>query len=76
MDRWKQLGNHLIKSNSMSIYLVKVQTDIPYPYELEYRVEANSFPTALVRGCRMFKKEERVKGKRINTVRASATKLI
>lgn len=57
-------------------YTVKVSTDIPYPYELEYRVNAGSFGGAMMKGINLFKKEERVKGKRVKTMRSSATKLI
>ena len=59
----------------MTTYLVRVSTDIPYPWEQEYRITATSFPTAMVRGCRLFKKEERIKGRRISRLIASATKL-
>lgn len=57
-------------------YLVKLTADIPYPFDLEYRIEASSFALALSRGARKFKVEERIKGKRLNRIIASATKLV
>lgn len=58
------------------VYLVKVQASIPYPWEREYRVEASNFSLALARGGKLFRKEERLRRKKITKVTASAERLM
>ena len=60
----------------MSTYLVKVVADIPYPWDKEYRVEATSLHTALARGVKFFRKEERLHRKQITSIKAQASKLV
>jgi hypothetical protein len=60
----------------MTIYLVKVTAEIPYPWDKEYRVEATSLHTALSRGIKSFRKEERMRRKQITSIKAQASKLV
>ena len=60
----------------MTTYLVKVTADIPYPWDKEYRVEATGLHTALARGVKNFRKEERLHRKHITSIKVQATKLV
>lgn len=59
----------------MIYYLVTVEAEIPYWWKRAYRVEASNFGTAVRRGLRKFKGEERIKGKRLNRMRLEIVKL-
>lgn len=60
----------------MTTYLVKVEASVPYPWAKEYRVEATGLHTALARGVKFFRKEERLHRKQITSIKAEAQKLV
>ena len=41
----------------MKQYLVKVKSNLPYPVEKEYRVNASTIATASQRGLKLFRKD-------------------
>lgn len=49
----------------MTTYLIKVSAELNYWWDKDYRIEATSAATAIARAMREFRKEERIKGRRI-----------
>lgn len=65
----------------MAIYVIKVTGYIPYPISREYTERASNFSAAISRAVKQYRKEDRVKGKKmkrmgVQAVRGFATKLI
>jgi len=59
----------------MTTYLVKVAAELNYWWDKEYRIQATSAATAIARAMREFRKEERIKRKRITRYRVDVTAL-
>lgn len=59
----------------MHTYLIKVSAEMNYWWDKDYRIEATSVATAIARAMREFKKEERVKGKRIRRYKIEVTSI-
>lgn len=59
----------------MHTYLIKVSAEINYWWDRDYRIEATSVATAIARAMREFKKEERVKRKRITRYKVEVSQL-
>jgi hypothetical protein len=55
-------------------YLITYKYDKPYPFSREYRVEATNMGTAMNRGFRRLRKDE--KGKRITELSVKITYLL
>ena len=53
----------------MKKFHVRVTADIPYPLAKEYWIDACSHPTAVSRGIRQFRKEDKLKRKHIQKIK-------
>lgn len=59
----------------MHTYLIKVSAEINYWWDAEYRIKATNVATAIARAMREFKKEERIKGRRIKRYKLDVSQL-
>jgi hypothetical protein len=58
---------------SMKVYVVRVTAYIPYPIIRECTEKASSFAVAIKRGGNKYRKEERVKRRKIDKMSVLAT---
>lgn len=59
----------------MYVYRVKVRTNLPYPIEEEYRINCWKLWTAMSRGSKLFRAEDKVKGKKLSDITVSAERI-
>lgn len=57
----------------MKIYDVRVTSYIPYPITREYVIKGSNFSSVISKGVRDYRKEPRVKGKKIDRITVQAT---
>jgi hypothetical protein len=57
----------------MKVYVVRVTAYIPYPIIREYTEKASSFAIAIKRGVEKYRKEERVKRRKIDKMSVIVT---
>lgn len=53
-------------------YYVEVYTYHPYKIEKSYMVKGSSYETAIRRGVELFRKEDKLKGKRLQSITVNA----
>ena len=56
-------------------YLIKVHCYHPYKIETEERIQASNPATALARGIKLFRKDPRIKGKRVEEFMLSVRRI-
>jgi len=59
----------------MPSYLINVYTEAPYPREYTYRETGSNESVVASRDLKNFRKEDKIKGKRINEVRLKIKKI-
>lgn len=59
----------------MYIYRVKVKANLPYPIEQEYRVECWKLWTAISRGIKLFRAEDKIRGKKLSNVAVTGERI-
>lgn len=54
--------------DTMNNFLVNIYTYLPYKREYEYRITTYDAHVAIARAFKMFRKEEMIKGKKLDEV--------